>query len=448
MKKDLTKGNPLTLILMFAFPMFLSNLFQQVYNLTDMAIVSHILGDHALSSIGAVSIIYGLITSLCFGMCTGYSILISQYFGAGNERKTKKTIAMTVELSVISSAVMTLMSVLLLKKLMHLINVSDALFEDGYSYIIVIVSGLSISIFYNMFSSVLRALGNSKVPLIFLIISSLLNVGLDIWFIGGLGLGIAGAAYATLLAQCISVILCAYYVIRYCKDILPDKEDYSFDNDLVMKMLGSGIAMALMYAIVNIGSVILQSGINSFSDDTVAAHTTARKISEICMMPVATIASTMTTYCGQNFGAGKMDRVLKGVKLAHIIGFIWSTLAIAFIYIFGDMIVRLLTGTDNITIIDTAKKYLRVDLLFYYALVILCVLRCSLQGIGRRGITVFGSVLEMAGKIIAVLFFVVPFGYDAIILCEPVIWVVCCIPVGIAFFTDKNVKPILFNKTS
>lgn len=440
MKKDMTLGKPLGLIIVFAFPLFLSNFFQQVYNLADTAIIGHILGDHALSSVGSVSTIYNLITSICFGMSSGFSIMIAQHFGAHNEKMLKKSIASTIKLSIYVAIVMTVICLVFLKDFMHLINVKASLFDEAYQYIFVITAGLSVTILYNMLSSVLRALGNSVLPLIFLVISSIINVVLDIWFIGGLDMKIAGAAYATLLAQLISVVLCAGYIWFFNRDIVPSKEDFASDFTLMRDMGLSGLAMASMFAIVSLGTVILQSGINNFDDDIIAAHTMARKISEILMMPISTLSATMVTFCSQNYGAGKMKRVLNGVIITIIMGCGVSLLEMGVIRVLGKAIVVGLTGTESITIIDTASRYLNINLNFYFPLVILCVLRSSLQGIDRKGVTLFGSALEMVCKILVVMYFVPLYKYDAIIYCEPITWIICCVPVITAFVTDKNVR--------
>lgn len=429
MKMDMTKGSPLKMIILFAIPLFFSNLFQQFYNVADTAIVGHILGDHALSSVGAVSTIYGIMTSFCFGSCMGFAILLSQAFGAGDMDKLKKGIAASIELAIGIVLIFTTCGALFMKPLMRMIKVSDTLFEDGYSYIIVITCGLIVTVLYNLLSAILRAVGNSKIPLLFLTISSTLNIGLDFLFIKAFGLGIQGAAYATVLAQGISAILCLIYIGIYCKDLIPHKEDFTIPKTIYKSLLSLGCSMALMFTIVNIGTLILQIGINGLGDDVVAAHVTARKISEICMMLVSTITAAQSTFTSQNFGAGKMYRIRKSIMYSMGLLTLISTFIILMIYAFGAKLVILLTGTDNGFIISTAVSYLRTDTLFYYALSVLCLLRNVLQGISHNGITLFASILEMIGKAITVLFFVGPFGYTAIIYCEPITWIICSIPV-------------------
>ena len=426
---DMTKGSVLKAILFFAIPLFLSNLFQQFYNLADTAIVGHILGDHALSAVGSVSTIYSLFTVFCFGLTSGFSILLSQYFGSDDEKSLKKGIAASVELAFLTAVILTVFSTVFMKQIMRAIHVSDSLFADAYDYILIITLGLIVNVAYNLLSSVLRAVGNSKTPLLFLTISSFLNIFLDILFIKGLGLGIAGAAYATVLAQAISATLCFVYINVYCRELIPCKEDFAIPGIYYKKLLSYGSSMAFMYTIINIGTLILQIGINGLGNGIVAAHITARKISELLMMPVSTVAGAMATFTSQNYGAGKNERIKDGVRIGCIILFVWSTLSIVIVYSFGSILVRALTGTADGEIIRTAVRYLRINLPYYYALSALCLFRNVLQGISHNGFTLFASFLEMAGKVITVAFFVERFGYMAVCYCEPISWIICCIPV-------------------
>lgn len=429
MKQDLTKGNIFSLIISFAIPLFVSNLFQQIYNLADTTIVGHILGDQALAAVGSVSSIYNLLLSLCIGISSGCSILVAQAFGSGNDEQMKRNIAAALELILGVTAFLTLMGCLFMKPFMRLLKISDSLFDQAYSYIIIITAGLLITAAYNAISGILRALGNTVIPLVFLIISSLLNIGLDLLFISRFSMGIRGAAYATLLAQLVSVILCALYVLRFCPQILPQRRHITLDAGLLKRMFTMGMSMALMYAIVNVGSVILQMGINGLGDNIIAAHVAARKITELCMMPVSTLSATMTTFTGQNFGAGRMDRIRTGTRLAILMGFVWSTLLIIIMWIGSRFFIYGVTGSHNPAILDWGSRYLRINTPFYYALVVLCVIRNVLQGISKQWITVVASLLEMLGKLVAILFFVGPFGYLAICFCEPVTWIICCVPV-------------------
>lgn len=442
MKMDMTKGSPLKLILLFALPLFASNLFQQFYNLADTAIVGHTLGDYALSAVGSVSSVYGLVMSVCFGMTNGFAILISRYFGAKDEGRMKQAIAGTVLLSILVALALTLFCCLFLKQFLVLLNTPEEIFQDAYVYIIIIVACLVVTVFYNMLASILRALGNSRTPLLFLVISSLLNVVLDFLFIVGFSLGIAGAAYATVLAQLVSGVLCLIYIKWKCPILKLRKEDFCLSKDMVKELFSSGFAMSMMYAVVNVGTVILQSGINGLGSNVIAAHVSARKISEIYMMPCSTLASTIATFASQNYGAGKMERVWDGVKKSHILGWLWSTIAIAITYLFAEPIIAVLTGSRNPEIISTGVRYLKINLPFYYVLIVLCILRSTLQGIGCKVWPVVASTFEMLGKLITVIIFIVPFGYTAVCFCEPVTWIICCIPVCIAFVNHPDIRKL------
>lgn len=452
MQMDMTTGSCAKAILFFAIPLFLSNLFQQFYNLADTAIVGHILGDHALSAVGSVSTIYGVLTVFCFGLTSGFSILLSQYFGSNDEKSLKKGIAASVVLSFASAGILSVASAVFMKPIMRAIHVSDTLFDDAYTYIMIITVGLVVNVAYNLLSSVLRSVGNSKTPLLFLTISSFLNIFLDILFIKGFGWGIAGAAYATVLAQAVSAALCFGYIAVKCRELIPHKEDFVVQKEYYRKLISYGSSMALMYTIVNIGSLILQIGINGLGTDVVAAHITARKISELFMMPGSTVAGALATFTSQNYGAGFNDRIKNGVTISCAVMLVWSTVATLIVYLFGPYLVRMITGNVDQGIIDIAVRYLRINLPYYYALSALLLFRNALQGISHNGFTLVASIFEMLGKIITVAFFVKPFGYTAICYSEPITWIICCVPVTIALwhylYAGSFEKPMLLRRIS
>lgn len=448
MERNLTQGKPLKLILTFALPILISNVFQQFYNIADTAIVGHTLGDHALSAVGSVSSVYGLIISICTGLTSGFSILVSKYFGAKDDKNMKRSVAGTIMLSIFAALIMILICVGALKPLLHMLHTPTEIFADAYKYISIIVFCCIVTVLYNMQANILIALGNSIAPLVFLIVSSLSNIGLDLLFIKTFDMGIAGAAWATVLAQGISAVCCFLYILKCCPMLRLSKEDFKLPRALVKELLASGTAMSMMWAVVNIGTVILQSGINGLGANTIAAHVSARKISEIYMMVGSTLASTMATYASQNYGANKMDRVWQGVKVTHVLAWIWATFVIILTMFCADWMIGALTGSDNPEIIAIGARYLRINLPFYYVLYILCILRSTLQGIGCKVWPVIASVLEMLGKIIAVKFFVKPLGYTAICFCEPFTWIVCGLLVMVAFFTNKDMRPVFRKKPS
>lgn len=440
MKADMTKGNPLKLIILFAVPLFFSNLFQQIYNLSDTAIVGHVLGDQSLSAVGSVSSVYGLITSLCFGMTGGFSLLTARYFGAGEEKNMKRSIAATVVLSGGFTLTMTLVCTIFMKTFMKMLHIPSEIFDEAYSYIIIIVSLCIVSVLYNMLSGILRALGNSVVPLIFLIVSSAINIGLDFLLMVYFRMSVTGAALATVIAQLISGILCLIYIGKCFPQIHLKRSDFCFTWPFIREMLLSGFAMSMMMAVVNTGTVILQSGINQLGGDIIAGHTAARKISEIFMMVGSTLSATMSTFSSQNYGAKEIKRIWEGVKITHILGWIWSTMIIIFTFIFSDKIIAVLTGSSNPEILNTGSSYLKINVPFYYVLFVLCILRNTLQGIGCKVWPVIGSVLELLGKLLTVLIFIPIMEYKAVCFSEPVIWIICGAMVTVVFLTHPEMK--------
>ena len=440
--KNLTEGDELKVVLLFALPLFLSSFFQQAYNLTDITIIGHYLGDDALTAIGTVSIIYDLFNALIFGMTSGFAIVVSKYFGMREEGKMRKVIANTFMLSVIWVIFLTVTGVLILRPVMRLLNTPESVFETGYSYAVIMLGFLVFSFSYNIFSSLLRAIGNSTAPFFFLLISVLSNILMDLYFVVYLGKGLAGAAIATIIAQTFSAAVSFVYILIRVPVLHFGREDLVFDRSMVSELIAAGISFAMMYAVVNVGTIVLQSAINSLGTTTIAAHTTARKISSLCMMAVGTLANSMATFTGQNHGAGRYDRIrtalIKVLKFDYVI----ATLMIIMIYIFGGTFTRLISGSSNQELIDTAVFYLKFDLPFYYVLATLLIVRCTLQGLGAKITPVVASIVEMTLKIFTAGILVRLFGYLGVAMCEPIIWTVCAFYVLISFFLNPHIKDL------
>lgn len=440
---NLTQGDPLKVILIFALPLFLSNLFQQFYNLTDTAIIGHALGDEALSAIGAVSVLYNIFISLIFGLTNGFAVIVSNCFGAGDSKRLKRSVANSILLGIICVAVLVFTGLVFLKGIMGILDVPADLYEAAASYITIIIATLPLSLAYNICASFLRAIGNAVAPLIILVCSAVLNVALDYTFVCVFDFGISGAAVATALAQLISAIVCFIYILKKVPELHISKSDLKFDGSLMGNLFASGISFAMMFTVVNIGTFFLQRAINGLGNDIIAAHTTARKIDSFCMMPVSTIASSMATFSGQNHGAGKHRRIIEGLKKSILASFVIIVLLIVFIFVLGDEVSYLISGSENQTIIGLSHKYLNWNLPFFFVLSILCVARNTLQGVGSKIAPIICSVMEMAIKVVMAEFLVDRFGYDGIIICEPITWIVCAIFIMIVFFTNRHIKPAL-----
>ena len=440
--KDLTKGSELKTVLLFAIPLFLSNLLQQAYNLTDITIIGNAMGDDALTAIGTVSIIYDLFMSLTFGMSNGFSIVVSKSYGMGDEKKMREIVANTTVLACIWSVIITLIGTMSLRPIMRFLGTPESVFETGYSYAIIMLGLITFSFAYNIFSAILRAIGNSTAPFFFLLISVVSNVGLDLLFVAVLGWGLPGAAIATIIAQTMSAIVSFIYILVKVPVLHFKKEDITMNRSMVTELITSGISFGMMFAVVQIGTVILQGAINSLGETIIAAHTTARKISSLCMMAVGTLANSMATFTGQNHGAGRYDRIKTALKKVLILDFGIATLMIIMIYAFGGLFTRLISGSSNPELINTAVFYLRFDLPFYYVLAILLVVRCVLQGLGAKFTPIIASLMELGLKVVAAYVFVRLWGYTGIAMCEPVIWFVCAVYILIAFYNNKHIKAL------
>lgn len=421
----MTEGSILRNLIWFAVPVLIGNIFQQLYNVADTAIIGNILGDTALAAVGAAAPVYGLMIGFAGGLTNGFAVVIARFFGAGDERGVKRSVALTYLLSAGIAFVLTVASLIALHPLMASLKTPSEIIGDTEKYMRVIMLFSAVTIAYNMFAGMMRALGNSKTPLYFLIVSTFVNIGLDFLFVGAFKMGVAGAAYATVISQGVSVALCIWYVVKKCRVLLFSRRELTLDKPLLSDLATTGMSMGLMYAIVSVGSVILQGAVNSFGTTTITAHTAARKIDDIFMLPLGTIALASSTFASQNFGAGKMNRVKKGIKYSIFIALGWSAFSVIVAVLFRRPMIRALTGTSDPAVIATASKYIVWNISFFFVLSFLLVLRSSLQGVGRKLVPVTGSAVEFALKIVAAAVFAPKLGYFGICISEPVIWIAC-----------------------
>lgn len=425
MDLDMTEGKPLKLILLFSLPILFGNVFQQFYNVMDTAIVGNVLGDDALAAVGATVPFFGLVTSIAYGETNGFSMVLAKYYGAKDWEHFKKALYMTYLFSVISGILLTIFSLAALTPLLKLLGTPASILPNSVAYLRIAFGGLLITMSYNMFAGVMRSVGNSVMPLVFLIVASVLNVILDFWFVAGLHMGVGGAALATVLAQLVSVLLSIWYVLTRCPNLHLHKADMVPDREIAGDLLATGFSVAMMFAVVSLGTVALQSAVNSFDKDIIAAHTAARRMDELFMIPLSTLAVTASTYASQNYGAGKLARIRDGIFQTFLLGFIWSTVGVLTAYLAGPMLAKLITGSTNPLVIDTAVRYIRINFPFFYFLVPLLVLRSSLQGIGRKVVPIIGSGIELVGKFAVAAFLAPRMGYLGVCISEPVIWIVC-----------------------
>lgn len=427
-KTTLTEGNPVKLIVLFAIPIFLGNLFQILYSLIDTKIVGSTLGETALASVGSVSTLYNLLTGFFNGLTLGFSVVTARFYGSGEEKALKKNIAGAITLGFGTAVVLITLTAVFLKPILKLLQVPAEQFDMSYSYIVVLVWGMFITLAYNLCANTLRATGDSVTPLIYLVISSLVNVGLDYFFILNLHLGVAGAAYATVIAQFLSVVLCLIRIYRGFPILHVGRDDFQFDREQLWQLYQNGLSMGLMSSLVNFGTVVLQSGINQLGTSIIVAHTAARKVFEIWNLPISVMGSAMATYCGQNYGAGKYGRIREGIKGALGLGAVWAVAVFIMAHTISPYLIRFIASSDSPEIIYWGRKYLEYDMSFIILCVGIVVLRNSMQGFGDYKTPVFSSFIELMGKVVFTFTFVRFFGYWGIIWTEPVIWVLMLIP--------------------
>ena len=426
--KDLTTGKPLKLILQFALPLFIGQLFQLFYSLVDTRIVGETLGESALAAVGATSTLSDLLMSLLIGILNGFGIVIATYFGAKNETNMKKAIAGTLLFGTGMAVIISVLSLCFLTPILQFLNVSADLLTNAKAYISVILSGLVIATLYNVCASILRAIGDSFTPLLFLILSAVLNIFLDYAFILNLHMGVAGAAYATLLAQAISAVLCFLYMWKKYPNLHLCHNDFRLDREVCNRMFATGSSMAFMSAFVQFGTFALQTSINTFGTNIIVAHTAARKATSIFMMPWSALGATLATFCGQNLGAGKYSRIKTGIRDTTLLGWAWSLFVILLANTVSPQIIQAITATTETEIIETATLYLRVDTAFYFVPTVICLFRNAMQGFGDSKTPVFSSALELITKVLVAFLFAPVMGYWGIIICEPIAWIIMVIP--------------------
>lgn len=433
MTKDMTTGNPLKLIITFSVPLLIGNLFQQFYNMVDTLIVGRYLGVDALAGVGSTGSISFLVIGFVTGMTGGFCVLISQRFGAKDFEDMRHVTAMAILLSAALTVVLTVLSVVFAHPLLRFMQTPPEFYQYAYDYIIIIFAGVGASVFYNIISGILRALGDSKTPLYFLIISSLINVVLDIAFIGYCNMGVAGAAWATVLAQIISGVLCFVYMTIRFPVLKMTKSAWQLDGKVMWRHIQIGFPMALQFSIIAIGAIVLQGTINSMGSRVVAAYTAGSKVEQLCSQPLATFGVTMATYCGQNLGAGRIDRIRRGVNKCAVVSLGAAVLGAAVLLPFGGVISQIFFSEDIPEVTEMAHQYLMVCSSFFPVLALLFIYRNALQGIGNALVPLFAGISELVMRVAAAWFLADRLGYIGLCLAGPLAWIAAAIPLSIMY---------------
>ncbi|MBR5261405.1 MAG: MATE family efflux transporter [Oscillospiraceae bacterium] len=436
--RDMTSGSPLRLILLFAIPLFIGNIFQQIYSIVDTMVVGYHLGNDAIAAIGASSSMYSLIINLACGLNNGYGIVITQRFGSHDRQGLRHAIAGTMILNTVSAVVLTTLALCFMRPLMRFMNTPDAIFADTYKYIVIITSGMAATLGYNMFASILRAMGNSKSPLYFLILACGVNIVLDFLFVVTFEMGVGGAAFATVIAQAISAVICAAYVLKNYREYLPKKSDFRVPGTILSNLFSTGVALGLMSSVVDLGSVIFQRANNLLGETLIAVYAASRKILSIIMGPQMSVAIATSTFVGQNWGARKPERIKLTLRHTFVIEFAWGLVAGGIVSIIGASLIRLVTGSSDPTIIENGVLSLRTHCSMLPVLGILFCTRNSMQAMGQKVAPVLSSCIELAMKIVSATVFIPTLGFLGTCITEPIIWVMMTAFLLIVYFAKRN----------
>ncbi len=421
--KDMTVGSPMKLILGFSIPLLFGFLFQQFYSVVDTIIVGQFLGVNALASVGATGSINFMIIGFCMGVCNGFAIPVSHKFGARDYSGMRQFVANSAWLSIAFSIVMTAAVTLLCRNILTWMNTPEDIFENAYRYILIIFIGIPATFLYNILSGIIRSMGDSKTPLVFLVISSLLNIGLDLLCIVTFQMGVAGAAVATVVSQLISGLLCLFYMMKKFEILRITKEEWKMNPDHMKVLCSMGVPMGLQYSITAIGSVIVQTAVNSLGSVAVASVTAASKVSMFFCCPFDAMGSTMATYGGQNVGAKKLDRLGRGLFSCSILGILYSVFAFGIMFFFGDKFAQLFVDAQETQILANARTMLIVNSAFYIPLAFVNIVRFMIQGMGFSTFAVLAGVFEMAARTLAGLFLVPEFGFPGACFANPLAWI-------------------------
>ena len=438
MTKEMTEGSPLRLIFNFSLPLILGSLLQQTYSLIDAAIVGKYLGINDLAAVGASTSVVFLIIGFCTGCCCGFGIPVAQAFGARSYSDLRRYVANSLWVSLIISVVLAVVTSLLCERILFMMQTPHDIFHHAYLYLLVTFIGIPFTFLYNLLSSLIRALGDSKTPFYFLLMAAILNIVLDLFCILILHWGVAGAAIATVFSQAVSALLCLYYMFRKFDILKMEKGETALDKHYIKGLLDMGVPMGLQFSITAIGSIILQTSVNSLGSLAVTSVTAAQKICAIVMGPLESLGITMATFCGQNLGAKKFYRIRDGIRLSMYVSMCYCAFCIAFLWILGKYTAYLFLDPSETEVIRLAVQYMRWNAVFYPVLGVLFILRNSLQGMGYSLMPMMAGVSELAARSLVCFGFVPTFGYMAAIMASPLAWIFADVLLIIVYFVDMR----------
>ena len=421
--KEMTAGPALPLILKFTLPLLLGNLLQQTYSLVDAAIVGKFLGINALASVGASTSVVFLILGFCNGCCGGFGIPVAQKFGARDYSTMRSYISVSLKLSVVMSVTIAIVTSILCADILQMMRTPENIFEGAYAYLLVTFIGVPFTFFYNLLSSIIRALGDSKTPFWFLLLSTVLNIVLDLFCILVLGWGVAGAAIATVISQGLSAVLCYIYMYRKFDILQSTPKERRFQSKLAKTLLYIGVPMGLQFSITAIGSIMLQSANNALGTACVAAFTSAMRIKMFFICTFESLGIAMATYSGQNYGAGKPERIWLGIKASVLMMIIYAAFTFVLLMSGAKYFALIFVDPSETEILLDTELFLHISCMFFPVLGLLCVLRYTIQGVGFTNLAMFSGVAEMIARILVSLYAVPAFGFLAVCYGDPLAWI-------------------------
>ena len=422
-KGNLTEGGITVTMLRFALPLMLGNLLQQTYSLVDAAIVGRFLGINALASVGASTSVVFLILGFCNGCCGGFGIPVAQKFGARDYVTMRRYVAVSLQLAAVMSVVIAVVTNIYCADILHMMSTPENIFTGAYHYLLVTFIGVPFTFFYNLLSSIIRALGDSKTPFWFLLLSTVLNILLDLFCILVLGWGVAGAAIATVFSQGVSAILCYIYMMRRFDILKTTPAERKFDGALARTLMYIGVPMGLQFSITAIGSIMLQSANNALGTACVAAFTAAMRIKMFFMCPFESLGMAMATYSGQNYGAGKPERIWMGVKASALMMIVYWAFTFCVLMLGARTFALLFVDVSELEILKNTELFLHISVSFFPVLGLLCILRYTIQGVGYTNLAMLSGVSEMIARILVSLLAVPAFGYLAVCFGDPTAWI-------------------------
>ena len=441
MTNDMTKGSPLKIFVLFSIPLLVGNIFQQLYSMVDTIIVGRFVGVEALAAVGSTGSMFFLVNGMIMGLTSGFSILVSQKFGAKDEDGVKKAVASNIKLTAILTIIITAIALILKNPLLLMMNTPDNILNDANTYITIIFAGIFTQTAYNMAAGILRALGDSKTPLYFLIISSILNIVLDLVFIINFKMGVAGAAYATNIAQGVSALLCLAFSYKKFEVLRLKKEDFNVEKDYYKTHLKIAIPMGLQFSVTAVGTIIVQSAVNVFGSNVIASYTASSKILQLVMQPLMSYGVAIATYAGQNLGAKRYDRIVSGMKVMNYITLVTSLIAAAILVFFAKYFVMIFIENPTDEIIGYTQQVLNYSAVFMIFLGGIFIYRNVLQGMGESFVPMMAGVYELVARSLVVFILPKYIGFAGICLSDPIAWIAASLPLMFTYY--KKIKKII-----